>query len=81
MSYNFRMYCRYPYFFTLFVFVTMCWCPAHVVLCFCFVFLRLVCSMLPEYLDCPFSIAPSVFSNIYLLKGDYVLIYDLNFGD
>jgi hypothetical protein len=38
------------------------------VLCFCFVFLRLVCPMLPEYLKCPFSIAPSVFSNVYLLQ-------------
>jgi len=43
-------------------------------------FLRLVCPMLPEYLVCPFLIAPSVFSNVYLLKGDYVLVYDLNFG-
>ena len=35
-------------------------CPTHVVLCFCF-----VCPMLPVSLDCPFLIAPSVFSNIY----------------
>ena len=27
--------------------------------------LRLVCPMLPDSLDCPFLIAPSVFSNIY----------------
>jgi hypothetical protein len=29
-------------------------------------FLRLVYSMLPVSLDCPFLIAPSVFSNVYL---------------
>ncbi len=34
-------------------------------LCFCFVFLRLVCHMLPVSLDCPFLNAPSVFSNVY----------------
>ena len=38
-----------------------------IVLRFCFVFLRLVYSMLPVSLDCPFLIAPLVFSNIYLL--------------
>ena len=37
-----------------------------VVLCFCFVFLCLVCPMLPVSLDCPFLIAPSIFSNVYL---------------
>ena len=31
-----------------------------------FVFLRLVYPMLPVSLDCPFLIAPSVFSNVYL---------------
>ena len=31
----------------------------------CCVFLRIVCHMLPVYLACPFSIAPSVFSNVY----------------
>jgi hypothetical protein len=34
-------------------------------LCFCFVFLRLAYPMLPFSLDCPFFIAPSVFSNVY----------------
>ena len=29
---------------------------------------RLVCPMLPVSLDCPFLIAPSVFSNVYLEK-------------
>ena len=33
------------------------------------VFLRLVCPVLPVSLDCPFFIAPSVFSNIYLLTS------------
>ena len=35
------------------------------VLCFCFVFLRLVYPMLPISLDCPFLIAPSVFSTFF----------------
>jgi len=52
--------------FTLFVFVCLKWCPTHIVLCFCFVFLRLVYPMLPVFwsLDCPFLIAPLVFSNV-----------------
>ena len=33
---------------------------------FCFVFLCLVYPMLPVSLDCPFLIASSVFSNVYL---------------
>jgi hypothetical protein len=41
------------------------WCPTHVVLCFCFVFLRLVYPMLPVSLDCPVLIVLSVFSNDY----------------
>jgi hypothetical protein len=35
------------------------------VLCSCFVYLRLVCPLLSISLDCPFLIAPSVFSNFY----------------
>ena len=38
----------------------------HLILCF--VFLRLVYPMLPVSLDCPFLIAPSIFSNVYLLQ-------------
>jgi hypothetical protein len=38
----------------------------HIVLCFCFVFLRLVNHMLSVSPDCPFLIAPSVFSNVYV---------------
>ena len=33
---------------------------------FCFVFLRLVYHMLAVCLHCPFFIAPSVYSNVYL---------------
>ena len=38
----------------------------NIVLCFCFVFLRLVYLMLPVSLDSPFLIAPTVFSNVYV---------------
>jgi hypothetical protein len=51
--------------FTLFVFACALWCPTHIVFCFCFVFLRLVYPMLPVSLDCPYLIAPSVFSSVY----------------
>jgi hypothetical protein len=50
--------------FTLFVFVCVKWCPTHIVLCFCIVFLRLVYPMLSVTLDCPFCIAPSALSNV-----------------
>ena len=53
--------------FTLFVFVCCQWCPTHIVLCFCFALLRLVCPVLPVSLDCPLLFAPSVFSNVYLI--------------
>jgi hypothetical protein len=36
----------------LFVFVCVLWCPIYIVLCFCFVFLRLVYPMLPVSLNC-----------------------------
>ena len=42
------------------------WYPIHNMLCFYFICLRLVYSMLPVSLDCPFLISPSVFSSIYL---------------
>ena len=38
----------------------------NIELCFWLVFLRHVYPMLPVFLDCPFLIAPSVFSNVYL---------------
>jgi hypothetical protein len=40
-------------------------CPTHIVLCFLFVFPRLVYSMLLVSLDFPFVIATPVFSNVY----------------
>ena len=52
--------------FTLFLFVCVQWCPIHIVLCFSFACLRLVYPVLPIFLDCPFLIALSVFSNVYL---------------
>jgi hypothetical protein len=39
------------------------------VLCFCFVFLRLVYHIFPVSLECPSLIAPSVFSNVYILRS------------
>ena len=60
--------CRRAYvLFTLFVFVCTWWCPPHIVLCLRVVFRRLVYSMLPVSLDCPFLITSSVFSNVYLV--------------
>ena len=50
--------------YTLFVFVCLKWCPTYIVLCFCFVFLRLGVPMLPVSLDGSFLFAPSVFSNV-----------------
>jgi hypothetical protein len=47
-----------------------CWCPTYIVLCFCFVYYS---PMLPVSLDCPFLIAPSVFSNV---NSQYVFIFD-----
>ena len=43
-------------------------CPTHIVLCFCFICLRLVYLMLPVSLDCPFLIVLSVFSNVYCIR-------------
>ena len=40
--------------------------PTRLVLCFCFVVLRLVYPTLPVSLDCPFLIAPSVVANVNL---------------
>ena len=54
--------------FTLFVVCLRCGDVRHV-LCCVFVFLRIVCPVLPVSLNCPFLIAPSVFSNDYF-HGD-----------
>ena len=40
--------------FTLFVFLCQEWCPTHIVLCFCLVFLRLLYHMWLVSLDSPF---------------------------
>ena len=56
---------------TLCVLVCIQWCPTHIVLCFCFVLLRLVYPVLPVSLDCPFQIAPLVFSYVYLTTSPY----------
>ena len=41
---------------------------------FLFIFCRLVYPMLPVSLDCPFLIAPSVFSNVYNYDKFYILM-------
>ena len=51
---------------TLVVVVCAQWYPTHIVLCFCLVYLRLVYPTLPVSLECPFLIAHSVFSSVYL---------------
>ena len=64
--YLFPVVCRRVHIlFTLFVFVWVWWSPTHVVLCFCFAFLRIMYPMLPVSLDCLFFIIPSVFYNFY----------------
>ena len=63
--------------------ICVCWCVAVsntcCVLCFAvFVFaLCFVYPMLPVSLDCPFLIAPSVFSNIYLFSFVLCLVYPM----
>jgi hypothetical protein len=57
--------------FKLFVFASVELCPLHIVLCFCFVFL--VYTMLPVSLDCPFLIAPSVFSSVNVNPSGKIL--------
>jgi hypothetical protein len=47
------------------------------VFCF-FLLLRLVYSMLPVSLNCPFLITLSVFSNVYLLSKNILLIENVN---
>ena len=46
--------------------------PAHILLCFYDICLRLVYPMLSVYLDYPFLIAPSIFSNVYLSNRNYL---------
>jgi hypothetical protein len=58
----------YVFFVCLHIVLSTTYC---VVFLFCF--LRLVCPMLPVSLDCPFLIAPSVLSNVYLLIQPLVI--------
>ena len=53
--------------FVLFVFVCVWWCPVRIVLCVYFVFLRLLCPMLPVSLDCSFVIASWPYSLMFIL--------------
>jgi len=46
--------------------------PTHIMLCFDFIFLCLVCTVLTVSLECLFLIAPSVFCNVYFQKGSVV---------
>ena len=65
--------CRMSRFlFTLFAFVCAQWCWTYIVLVF---FLRFGYPMLPVSLECPFLIAPSVFSNVYLIQYIFPLGY------
>jgi len=41
----------------------------HILCCVLYVCFRLVCPILAVYLDCPFLVAPSVFSNVYVRHG------------
>jgi len=52
-------YLRYSCLFT--------YCSVQHLLCFCFVFLRLVYTMLSVSLDCHFLIDPSILSSVYYL--------------
>ena len=64
--------------FTFFMFVLVQWCPTHIVLCFCCVYLRLVyrtlCCQFLWIVHC--LIAPSVFSNVYLFPFTIIFISD-----
>ena len=58
------------------LFICLAFCV--VVYCVLFVYvLCLVCQMLPFSLYCPFLIAPSAFSNVYLFRTFEALIYSL----
>ena len=49
--------------------------------CFLFVFvLYLLCPMLPVFLDCQYLLAPSVFSNLYLLLCPSVRLFKFTRG-
>ena len=54
--------------FTLFVFVCVQWCQIYIMLCFCFVCLRLVFPMLPVSLECPHFLSPLRYSVRFILS-------------
>ena len=60
------------------LFYITCVCLCIVVLCF--VFLRLVYPMLPVSPDCPFLIAPSVFSNVFVYSLPRVIVLKIHKG-
>ena len=67
--------------FTLFVFVSLYWCPSHIVLCFCFVFLRLVCTICYQFLWTVHLLWPLRFSfYLHLLKGCQTLKPHIHLG-
>ena len=51
----------------LFVFVCVWWCQVNIVLWFCFIFRRLVCTIyVAHFSGLSIVIVPSVFSDVYL---------------
>ena len=54
---------------------------AHIdiVLCFCFVFIRLMYPMQPVFLYCPFLISPSVLSNVFFLYSAHFFQNEIDF--
>jgi hypothetical protein len=72
--------CRRAHFlFTLFVFVCIQWCPTHILLYFCFVFLCLVYPMLPVSLDCPFLFLLR-YSLTFICQYLWIVFFDCPFG-
>jgi hypothetical protein len=66
--------------FLVFYIVLICVCTVvsnKYCVVFCFVFLRLVCPMLPISLDCPFLIASSVLSKVYSLMKPSLVSLDI----
>jgi hypothetical protein len=57
-------------------FVCVWWCPVRIALCVYFVFIRLLCPMLPVSLDCSFVIAPW---NTFADENVLCKIMDTNF--
>ena len=60
----------------LFMFACVYWCPTHIVLCFCFVFVRLVCHMLPVSLECLITVSDWMQSKLHFpLDLLYLCVY------